>query len=1009
MMSFLMPTNLGSRHVLTALCCLTLLSGTAKALPPIPATDCMLIDKQYAPVIDGSLDDPVWAKATETTTFFGHWGGAAHSQGKVRIATDEQWIYVAFIASETNMQADHTEVAEIFLVPDLAQEPIVELVVRLNGRKIKNREVRSFELADDAWRAAYKVYDDHYVVEFALPISKLFAKPLERGGTFGLNMVRQRKRPGSEAWDIWCWSATGTSPGNRSRVGEVVFGRFADRIAVLSDQLQETVAAADQHVANMSEQSTQKLAELQKEVQAFVRKGKEKVTADQWPQLKGTAESLDRRLRRVALAHRGVIVRKCNPMDVPRFPSDLPEIDVEDATHLDIRVLGDEWETEALAVWNMTGTTLDGQVIISEFVGSDGKTKVPGWDVLQVRTAPLFKLLTGQSKRDPLPKLQEGDLFRVASGENELLWLTFKTRGLAPGRYTATLTVRALDDRVKHDIKVALRVYPLKLGPKGKPRLNAWGSWLRGKTAAEKIQHARDYYVNVFVFPWPAALPHLKTDAGDKPLGQRMDFAEFDQHMELYLSELIWTGFDFYLFALCADRAKTQRLWPAPEDKLGLWLADFKEHLNAKGIGPERWALYVADEAAPGAPRDLVLRVVKKVNDLDPDIQTYATIAPEGDPEQVVEMSKHMDIMQQLSVSTPTLKRIEPNLKELWHYSIFLRTESPFFHYRRELCAEQIRTNHIGTGFWTWDEGSQAPNLWYDRKHARFSGVYDHHDNTIVPSMRIDALREGIEDWKYVLMLDEAIKRAKDKNIAASTVAAAATFRTEGLSLMDDPYDVYKFRDQARDHLLALHVALGDIDDEMVKAVTGEPPPPAAGQSADDVRLDAIPWKLQFSDSFDRNELGDDWKTIGGNWSIDDGRLTGRGTIMCVKKFSGNQKMEFDAASDDPCDLTGLICSNDGGFAGGYFFGFGSDSNSHSKLMIQGRQVKDYYARAKPGKVHHVVCQRQGNTLTHMIDGKVVMQHAVDAPLTGKNHESIGFYVFTSARIDNVKVYTKGE
>ena len=820
MMSSLTSTNLGRRHVLAILCCLTFLSGTAIALPPIPATDCVLVGQQQAPTIDGVLDDPVWATATETTTFWGHWGGAAHTQGKVRIASDEQWIYVAFIASETNMQADHTEVAEIFLVPDLAQEQIVELVVRLDGRKIKGREVRSFELADDAWSAAYKVYDDHYVIEFALPISKLFAKPLKRGGKFGLNMVRQRRKPGGgDSWDIWCWSATGTSPGNRNRVGEVVFGWFADRVAVLSGQLQETLAEADQRVAGMSEQSTHKLAELQKETQAFVRRGKEKVAADQWPQLKSTAEALDRRLRTVALAHRGIIIRKCNPMDVPRLPGDLPEIDVQDATHLDIRVLGDEWETAALAVWNMTGTTLDGQVVLSEFASSDGKTKVPGWDVVQVRTAPVLHLLTGGSKRDPLPKLQEGDLFRVASGENELLWLTFKTRGLAPGRYTATLTVRALDNRVKHEIEVALRVYPLKLGPKGKPRLNAWGSWLRGKTAAAKIQHARDYYVNVFLFPWPGALPHLKADAVDQPLGQRMDFAEFDHHMELYLSELNWTSFDFYLFELCTDRAKTNRLWPEPEDKLGLWLADFKEHLNAKGIGPDRWALYVADEAAPGEPRDRVLRFVKKVNELDPDIQTYATIAPEGDPEQVVEMSKHMDIMQQLSVSTPTLKRIEPNLKELWHYSIFLRTESPFFHYRRELCAEQIRTNHIGTGFWCWDEGSQAPNLWYDRKHARFSGVYDHHDNTIVPSMRIDALREGIEDWKYVIMLEEAIARAQAKAVEGALVAAAEKFRGECVALMYDPDDVYLFRDQARGHLLALYTALGEVDPKAVAAV----------------------------------------------------------------------------------------------------------------------------------------------------------------------------------------------
>ena len=75
MTSLLTPGGPGLRHVLASLCCLTLLSGTARALPPIPATDCLLIEQQQAPTIDGVLDDPVWAEATETTTFWGHWVG----------------------------------------------------------------------------------------------------------------------------------------------------------------------------------------------------------------------------------------------------------------------------------------------------------------------------------------------------------------------------------------------------------------------------------------------------------------------------------------------------------------------------------------------------------------------------------------------------------------------------------------------------------------------------------------------------------------------------------------------------------------------------------------------------------------------------------------------------------------------------------------------------------------------------------------------------------------------
>ena len=176
-------------------------------------------------------------------------------------------------------------------------------------------------------------------------------------------------------------------------------------------------------------------------------------------------------------------------------------------------------------------------------------------------------------------------------------------------------------------------------------------------------------------------------------------------------------------------------------------------------------------------------------------------------------------------------------------------------------------------------------------------------------------------------------------------------------------------------------------------------------------------WTLQFSDDFNRDELGEDWEAVAGDWRLQDGQLlggqvgkSGENTVICARLFPGSQRVEFDAVTVDPqpCDLSGLLGVNRGGLTTGYFFGFGSDNNRGSKLLIESkRDVERYDAVIVPGQLHHVVCEREGNVLRHIIDGKVAVSYTDDPPLKGNAHEMIGFYIFTSGQIDNVKVYTK--
>ena len=99
--------------------------------------------------------------------------------------------------------------------------------------------------------------------------------------------------------------------------------------------------------------------------------------------------------------------------------------------------------------------------------------------------------------------------------------------------------------------------------------------------------------------------------------------------------------------------------------------------------------------------------------------------------------------------------------------------------------------------------------------------------------------------------------------------------------------------------------------------------------------------------------------------------------IVFLRHFPGDQRLEFDAMAqpDNAYDLTGILGTSErGGYPDGYFFGFGSEGNTNmgSKLLRKNREVKRYDARIVRGKLHHVICQREGNALTLIVDGKVI-------------------------------------
>ncbi len=167
-------------------------------------------------------------------------------------------------------------------------------------------------------------------------------------------------------------------------------------------------------------------------------------------------------------------------------------------------------------------------------------------------------------------------------------------------------------------------------------------------------------------------------------------------------------------------------------------------------------------------------------------------------------------------------------------------------------------------------------------------------------------------------------------------------------------------------------------------------------------------WQLVFSDAFDREELGEDWQVLSGDWRIEDGTLVGRGQLMVDRSMLGYHRLEFTAESDDPTDLSPVIHSGPSGFSSGYLLQFGGLDNTYNVARRKGKDIStDYKHMIEPGKVHRIVAEFDGEHVRLTVDGQLVHEYKEESPLLGEHHAQAGLYIYKPSRIHQIKLYQK--
>lgn len=186
----------------------------------------------------------------------------------------------------------------------------------------------------------------------------------------------------------------------------------------------------------------------------------------------------------------------------------------------------------------------------------------------------------------------------------------------------------------------------------------------------------------------------------------------------------------------------------------------------------------------------------------------------------------------------------------------------------------------------------------------------------------------------------------------------------------------------------------------------------ASNQNA--VQYEAPKWAIVFEDHFDRETLGENWELSNPqNARIEDGHLIlNDTTLLTAKSYPGLHRIEFYVTGLPDSqgrygDLSPLIHASSNDISTGYFLQFGGIFNSFNSIRRLGKiNIDNRSHKIRPDVQHRIIAEFNGSNVRLSIDNRTIMRYRDAVPLVGKEHERLGLYVWSGAKIDWVRILT---
>jgi hypothetical protein len=603
-------------------------------------------------------------------------------------------------------------------------------------------------------------------------------------------------------------------------------GNLASAISNMRDGVRET-AILRQEIAPLKTLLEKNAPELAKEFAAVAKElNRTELSPQERTAVRLRAEILNAQVAQTGHPGKTLIVYAGNEWkDFGKF--DIPA-NTGEIKSLDLNMGSDEYESTSFVVFNAT-TKLDSINISASDL--KGETSVIPQKEITLRYGEWVECNDGLIRPDALP-LVDGAV-PVAPGTNRSFWITVKTDHAAAGKYVGSII---LNNEKKITIPVNVTVLAVSL-PRPLPvSTYNWAYLNFAPTQANPEAAVMDlaaHYIDTAVIH-PSQLPKFTFDSQGNITAK--DYAAFDTVIKLHQKAGINKFLFFCNFATLSSKiaplgsisaGKTTIKFNTPEWKNAMlnFIADWVEHLKTLNVDYNQFAFYPFDESADDIMTGNGKEVLAMFKKSAPRAQIFFDPTSKNSIEGMKQFAPYVDIWCPHLVQTLDQGRLDFFAAEQRAGKQVLcyncqgpdKTFSPLAHYRRMLW-QAWAYGITGAGHWSYaDTGWRAGNLsaWtdFDGDRNDFSIIYDSatapahvtRKEAQIPSRRWEAWRDGVEDYAYLWMLNQAVEKAKRSgNNSTAVNNAESALKSSVAAVLANPSDIAVYRAARRSVLEAI-------------------------------------------------------------------------------------------------------------------------------------------------------------------------------------------------------------
>ena len=429
-----------------------------------------------------------------------------------------------------------------------------------------------------------------------------------------------------------------------------------------------------------------------------------------------------------------------------------------------VDMMQNEWATAGFIITSSSIVSQEVSISASPF---HGPGTIQAATILKIGHVVHAEAMGFNYRDDAVVPLEEGPVI-LAPGVAKRIWLTFKTRGLnvPPGSYTSTLVLAAGGVPVA-TVPVSLTVWPLRFPDDVSLHSNTWGYFTRQPVKGREEATAQDLadHYNTALTLHHTYIPYPKPDS-EGNFTEPLDFTRMDEVLALAPETrlwLLWPGFEWGFRNLGLPESEYGTpLW---EKVFTNWVTQVRDHLADQGVDRDHFAWYWLDEANSGWEwEELCLRPSVLLKATDPDMLTWMN--PKANtPEGVTEIEDGLPYFDtycvpigNIAANAAVLDICHRTRLKSWTYVTGSEKNRDPFGYYRWFAWNAWKLELGGIGMWVYVDDNNM--TFSDYVDGVSYGMIYRGDVGIIDSKRWEAWRQGIADYEYLRMLEDAVTAA---------------------------------------------------------------------------------------------------------------------------------------------------------------------------------------------------------------------------------------------------------